>query len=205
MTSQTDKAIRLAQYIGSLDNFELMTEFGARYDHMGATISEAGLQRAINYKTVVRPRTKSILARYPDAKTTSDFQRLLEEVGPGDLLSWKGLEKINTIVDVTSLFVAEGVETVSELHTWLLQEGNLERLRQVKGIGPKTADLFKKMAGIPSSVIDRHVYNFLARAGVPASSYHEAQETVNAAADLLEVSYSALDDGIWKYMMDEVD
>jgi hypothetical protein len=196
-----EKASRLAHFIESLPGFELETEVPARYEHVGAIVAEAALQAGINYNTVVRPRTESLLASYPEAKTTSEFQRLLMGVGATHLLTWKWDRKINTVIDITLLLVKEGVETVDDLHAWLLQKGNVARLKGIHGVGDKTADLFKIMVGISASAIDRHIYAFLAEAGVPASKYQEAQETLNGAANLLGVSYAALDQSVWRFMM----
>lgn len=200
MNEVVARARRLIAYIELLPDFELIVEMPARYDHMGAIIAEAALQAGINYEHVVRPRIEALLASHGEQKTTGEFQRLLMALGATTLLSWRWDRKINTIIDLTRMFMAEGVDTVEDLYQWMLQEGSRERLKQVHGVGDKTADLLKIVVGIPASAIDRHIYNFLAQAGVPAASYQEAQETLNTAADLMGVSHSALDQSIWQYM-----
>ena len=38
-----------------------------RWNHMGATLADAVLQRGIDYKAVVEPRVKNLKAAYPEA------------------------------------------------------------------------------------------------------------------------------------------
>ena len=121
-------------------------------------------------------------------------------VGATHLLDWSLDRKINTLVDVVQFFVAEEIETVDDLRAWLVVAENSERLKAIKGIGDKTVDYFKILAGIPTSAIDRHLYNFLAQAGVEVSSYEEAQEVIRETAALLAVDERTLDYRIWSYM-----
>ena len=74
------------------------------------------------------------------------------------------------------------------------------KLKQIKGVGNKTADYFKILAGIPTSAIDRHLFTFLARAGIQVSQYAVAQAVIRETAVLLEVDERTLDYSIWKYM-----
>ncbi|MFN2278860.1 MAG: hypothetical protein ACK2UR_14705, partial [Candidatus Promineifilaceae bacterium] len=105
-------------------------------------------------------------------------------------------------------FVAEGVETVDELRAWLLDAANMPRLRGIKGIGPKTADYLKSLAGISTSMVDVHIYRFLALAGVEVKGYDDAQEVIRATAVLLNtragssrsIDERTLDYSIWTYM-----
>ena len=76
------KASRFARYIRDLiDNGDIVpaTDKEHGYCHMGATITDTILQAGVKYATVVVPRVKNILEKYPEAKTTSDFYRLLLE------------------------------------------------------------------------------------------------------------------------------
>lgn len=96
--------------------------------------------------------------------------------------------------------MAEQLETVADLRAWLLKPQNIQRLKEIKGIGPKTADYFKILTGIPTSAIDRHLYNFLAQAGVEVSGYDEAQQVIRETAVLLDIDERTLDYSIWSYM-----
>lgn len=195
-----EKAEILRQYIESLPEFNIQQDAGVAYDHMGALIVDAGLQAGIKYETVVLPRVEHILTTYPDEKTTSAFQRIVMIEGARHLLNWQVDRKINTIVDVTRFFLSENVETVEDLRQWLQETDNIQRLRQIKGIGDKTIDYFRILAGISTSAIDRHLFAFLAQAGIVVSGYHEAQQVIGETAVLMEVSERTLDYSIWSYM-----
>jgi hypothetical protein len=203
-----NQAQQLAHYIASLLDFEIIEDPAAGGDHMGAVLAEAALQGGIRYETVVRPRVEALLAAYPGAKTTSEFQRILMIEGAAALLKWRPDRKIETLVDLTRFFVAEGVETVDELRDWLLAAENIPRLRGIKGIGPKTADYLKSLAGISTSMVDVHIYRFLALAGVEVKGYDDAQEVIRATAVLLNtragssrsIDERTLDYSIWTYM-----
>jgi len=54
--------------------------------------------------------------------------------------------------------------------------------------------------GIPESAIDRHLFAFLALAGIDTVGYEAAQAIINAAADQLGVGRAHLDHSIWQYM-----
>ncbi|MFN2178757.1 MAG: hypothetical protein ACK2UV_04680 [Candidatus Promineifilaceae bacterium] len=203
-----NQAQQLAHYIQSLPDFEILKDPAVANDHMGAVLAEAALQGGIRYETVVRPRVEALLAAYPGAKTTSEFQRILMIEGAAALLKWRPDRKIETLVDLTRFFVAEGVETVDELRAWLLDAANMPRLRGIKGIGPKTADYLKSLAGISTSMVDVHIYRFLALAGVEVKGYDDAQEVIRATAVLLNtragssrsIDERTLDYSIWTYM-----
>ncbi len=193
-------AQRLTRYIKSLPDFQIQETIPTGYDHMGAILVDAALQAGIRYDTVVWPRVEALLNAYPGAKTTTEFQRILMIEGALNLLDWSLDRKINTLIDVTRFFVAEKIETISDLRAWLLQAENIGRLREINGIGPKTADYFKILAGISTSAVDVHLYNFLAQAGVEVKGYDEAQAIIRAAAELLNIDERALDYSIWSYM-----
>jgi hypothetical protein len=74
------------------------------------------------------------------------------------------------------------------------------KLRCIKGIGPKTIDYFKNLAGISTSAIDRHLLGFLRLAGMEVANYHEAQDVINGTADLLEIDRAYFDHSIWQFM-----
>lgn len=194
------KAQLLKIYIETHPDFEFVEEVMTGYDHMGALLVEGVLQAGIRYETVVAPRVTLVLERYPEARTTSAFQRVLMIEGALALLNWRLDRKINTLVDVTQFFVSEGIETVDELRRWLIEPGNMERLKGIKGIGNKTADYFKILTGIPTSAIDRHLYKFMAQAGVAVRGYEEAQEVIRETAVLLGTDERTLDYSIWSYM-----
>jgi len=195
-----EKVKLLSHYIQTLPDFQIIENPTTGYDHMGAVLVDAALQAGIRYDTVVWPRVEAVLTAYPDAKTTSAFQRVLMITGAPNLLDWSPDRKINTLVDTTQFFVSEKIETVDDLRAWLLEADNIRRLKEIHGIGPKTADYFKILTDIPTSAIDRHLYNFLAQAGVEVNGYDEAQEVIRQTAERLNIDERALDCSIWSYM-----
>lgn len=195
-----EQAKKLVHFIETLPNFEIQTDVAIGYDHMGAIIVDAGLQAGIRYETAVKPRVNHILQTYPNDKTTSAFQRILMIEGAPNLLNWKVDRKINTIVDVVQFFISEKIETAADLRQWLTEPINTYRLKEIKGIGNKTADYFKILAGISTSAIDRHIYNFLSQAGITINGYTDAQQIIKETAHLLNISERALDYSIWAHM-----
>lgn len=194
-----DKAKSLANYVGTLSDFRIVKP-EIPYNHMGATITDAMLQSGLNYKTVVEPRVKAMYKQYPDAKTTSGFLKLLHRVNPNAPLTWKDSEKPNRILKVADFFVKEGIETETQLRSWLEKEANIAKLDSIRGVGNKTIDYFKILSGISTSAIDRHLLNFLNEAGIHVNGYSEAKEVINRTADLIGKDKSLLDHSIWKYM-----
>ena len=194
------KAQILAEYVRNLNNFAIQTTIDGDYNHMGAIISDAILQAGTRYATVVRPRIMNIMALYPEVRTTSGFLQLILKIGVKNVLSWHDDEKPNRVVGATEFFIKEGVETQEDLRTWLSQEGNIQKLLSLRGVGPKTADYFKILAGIQTNAIDRHLLKFLEEAGIQVSNYQEAQEIINLTADILGLDRAIFDHSIWKYM-----
>jgi len=194
-----DKVKLTVKYIKSLSDFKII-EPDIPYHHMGATITDAILQAGITWETVVSPRVQRLRRDYPEAKTTTGFLKLLERIGPRELLRWNGPEKPNRILLVTRFFVKEGIETEENLKVWLESETNTTRLKKLRGIGNKTVDYFKMLSGIPTSAVDRHLIEFLKRAGVNTISYSEAREIINNVAEQMGINKSVLDHSIWKYM-----
>lgn len=189
----------LIKYIKSLQDFKLVKP-NIPYNHMGATITDAILQAGITYETVVRPRVQKLLD-YSEAKKTTGFLKLLERIGVKELLEWSHPEKPNRILGVTRFFVEEGIETETDLKNWLKNEENISRLKKLRGIGNKTADYIKNLSGISTSAVDRHIIDFLNKAGIEIGidNYEEAKEIINKSAEQMGVNKSVLDHSIWKH------
>ena len=81
-----------------------------------------------------------------------------------------------------------------------MNERNLIKLDMIKGVGPKTLDYFKILTGIQTCAIDCRLLDFLKQAGIDASSYDEAKEIVNLAADIMQVQRAYFDHSIWEYI-----
>jgi hypothetical protein len=198
-----NKAKSLARYISTLPDFSYV-EPDIPYNHMGATIIDAILQPGLNYKAVVKPRIDEILEKYPDAKTTSTFLKILNEIGPNKLLRWQDSEKPNRVLELVDLFISEGIENEKQLEIWLEDEENIALLDKVRGVGNKTIDYLKLLSGNRSTTaIDRHLLGFISEAGISVNGYSEAKEVINGAADLIGKDKSLLDHSIWKYMSEK--
>jgi hypothetical protein len=171
-----------------------------RYRHMGATISDAALQAGLNYRTVVAPRVTNVLRHWPRATTTSAFSRKVRLYDLGRLLEWRDPVKLTRAVALADFFLDAGIETEDELSTFLMDEFRAESLLAINGIGRKTVDYLKILAGLPAFAIDRHVKAVIAEAGISCGSYEEARGLMLAAAEYLAVDAAALDSRIWTAM-----
>jgi hypothetical protein len=170
------------------------------YYHMGATITDSILQAGLNYHHVVYPRVLKLLTKYPDYKTTCDFIILMQVVPLTELIAWKNPKKLQRIKDLTWFLYNNGIENEDQLVKWLDAENNVNRLRGVDGIGPKTIDYLKILAGDQAIAIDRHLFAFLELAGIPLCSYQEASLIYGKAAELLDIGQYELDKKVWMYM-----
>lgn len=191
---------KLREYVCSLPDFTIYATIDGSYNHMGATIADAVLQANNNYKSNVTPRVERILREYPEARTTSAVLLQLKSAPAKVFLNWGGDDRAKRFCQVTDLFKSEGIETEADLRDWLTHPSNCTKLDAIYGIGQKTVDYFKILCGESTSAIDRHLLAFLELAGVKASGYQDAQDTINAAADLLGVDRACFDHSIWQFM-----
>ncbi len=198
-----EKINLLIRYIDSLSDFKIVRP-EIPYNHMGATITDAMLQAGTTWETVVKPRIQNLL-KHPEAKTTTGFHNLLKRDGVKKLLDWKDNEKPTRILNVVNFFIKEEIETEADLKMWLENEANTTRLKELRGIGNKTADYFKKLSGISTCAVDRYLIESLKRAGINIgiNDYLKAREIINKSAEQMKIDKSTLDHSIWKYMSDK--
>lgn len=189
-----EKGETLANYLRGLPDFELVHD--SSYNHMGAILVDAMLQAGANYEAV-KERVNTVL-KYPDARTTSGFLELLAGVPVHSLLQWEGRKPL-WVLGITHFFQAERVESKSDLKEWLEVSSNVQRLYAVSGVGEKTVDYIKKLAGISNTAMDRHWYTCLESAGIPYESYSEAKRIADYAAEEMGVDKSSLDTSVWRY------
>jgi len=201
-----EKAKTLANYIDRLSDFKIvLPDIPIPYSHMGATITDAILQAGTTWETVVKPRIQKLIKKYPDAKTTSGFFNLLKQININTLLDWNDSDKPNRILKVISLFLEEKIETETDLKSWLNNDLNITKLKKLRGVKNKTADYFKILSGISTSAVDRHLIEFINKAGIDISlnEYSEAREIINKTAEQKGINKSLLDHSIWKYMSEK--
>lgn len=193
-------AATLAGFVRTLADFEMCTTAGDPYDHVGATVADAILQANRRYVAFVAPRVRRIRERYPVQRTTSGILAVLGTVPMSELLQLKDAARAARVAAVLALLAREGVDTEADLRDWLVSADGGTKLRAIPGIGPKTADYFKILVGLPESAIDRHLDAFLLMAGIGPLAYADAQAVINEAADVLGVGRALFDHSIWQYM-----
>lgn len=191
-------ASAVVRYIESIEGFQIERPFSPNR-HMGSLITDAVLQAGIDFESVVRPRVERI-RRHREAATTSGFLTLLRSRGVNAVLDWRGGRKPGTVLEITELLAAEGVDTAGQLKRWLGIGRNRRRLRLVNGVGPKTVDYVQTLVGIPTVAPDLHLKRFLKAAGVVAAGYDEERKILLDVAARLRVPADHLDYTIWKYM-----
>ena len=92
------------------------------------------------------------------------------------------------------------MENEDQLGMWLEDPKNLSKVQEIKGIKEKTANYLRILAGGQDIAVDRHLFRFLAEAGVPTQNYNEAHRLITETAALLGVEPSVLDHSIWRHM-----
>jgi hypothetical protein len=196
------RAEQLAEYVRKLGGtFEVYKSVDSDYhDHIGATIADAILQANRNYEKVVRPRVTAILKRYAECRTTAALNELLKKIDITDFLNYRSPQREQRFRDVLHLLTEEKIDSTEGLRNWLLRQENLPKLRKIKGIGPKTVDYFKILAGLETVAIDTRLQEFLDRAEVKYYGYDDTLEVIKKCADLLCIGYSNFDHSIWLYI-----
>lgn len=195
---------KLASYIKNLKDFKFYNgeEFKKEFfyhDHMGAIIADGILQQGLKWEDVVKPRLKE-LVKIKKAETTTGFYNFYNKKGLEILIDFKNKRKIKAIKCIVDLLIKEKVETPINLNKWLRQDENIEKLKNIYGVGDKTTDYFKILAEIPNSAVDRHLMNFLRKAKIEVKTYTEAHRIINKTADSSKRNKSLFDYSIWKYM-----
>lgn len=193
-------AKQLVEYIHSLPDFQIYNQADGAYGHIGATLADAVLQANNNYKQNVRPRITRIRERYGNEQTREALELLLQRIGVQEFLNWNGTRKPQTFIELVHLLRRESVNTEADLTDWLQLDDSCAKLLAIRFIGPKTADYLKNLVGLSNVAMDRHLFDFLERAGFGRLKYVDGKEVILRAADLLALSAELLDHSIWRYM-----
>ncbi len=131
------------------------TEASRGWDHIGAIIVDATLQRRQNYHATVKPRVVSLVAAWPDAATTSGFRRRLGTGKLSEVISWPSPGRLAQVEDMTCVFESQGIATVLELRDALGDQARRTALREalaaVRHVSPKTLDYIDTLSGISTS------------------------------------------------------
>ncbi len=168
-----------------------------QYQHMGATICDAILQAGLNYRSVVAPRVNRLMHLWPQARTTSSFLIKIDRYGLNDVLRWQDPVKLARIRTLGCVLVSSGIETENCLREYLVDDERAQTLMTLPGIGPKTLDYLKILAGMPALAVDRHMRALLEDAGIRYTGYADAHSLMVAAAERLGVDPGTLDRRIW--------
>jgi len=194
---------RLVVSLRALGGLERLPQWGrasADYDHMGAKLADAVLQSGVNYEVFVRPRVDQIAAGLPTARTTGEFLELLHRDGPEKILNLKSGRKLRTIVELTTFLADKGVQTTSELRTWLQAGGNASSLRSVHGVGPKTVSFLKLLVGLYAIAVDRQILRFIKEAGVDVTDPDLVEAILIKAGEQIGLSGTDVDQLVWRSM-----
>jgi endonuclease III len=197
--SSTKHVAKIVRFIRS-NGIRASTAPNYGYSHMGATLSDAVLQAGLNYKTVVKPRVERLLERYPKATTTTQLMDLLDEYGAEHLLNWGHPEKPARLVAITNFMYVRSIETERCLREWFQSSGSAADLEEIRGVGPKTVDYLKMLAGLSAVAVDRHLASFVHRAGFRSNDYNAIRRVLEGAADRLQVDRTSLDYAIWAHV-----
>ena len=127
------------------------TEVSRCWDHIGAIIVDASLQRRQNYHATVRPRVVALVEAWSDAATTSGFRQRLDTGTLSEVISWPSPGRLAQVEDMTRVFESQGIETVMELRGALGDHDNRAVLREALGavrhVSPKTLDYIDTLSG----------------------------------------------------------
>jgi endonuclease III-like uncharacterized protein len=211
LEAEVNKLISYIEGLKSSGEFQIRKKGPLSNDpadkHIGAIIVDATLSSPRhNYEKQVEKRVKNIRSGYPQAASTSGFLKVIKSVGLTKLLmGWEknSTEKLKQIqVHATAQFFAkEGIETFSNLATWIKKEDNRRKLKKsLWGIGDKTADYYGVLVCDPEAVaIDERICIFLDNAGIDSSKYSYKQKRTIVQLAAKRMSYRPLDleQSIW--------
>jgi hypothetical protein len=127
------------------------TEISRGWDHIGAIIVDATLQRRQNYHETVMPRVLALVEAWPDAATTSGFRSRLDTGKLSEVINWPSPGRLAQVEDITYVFERQGIETVVDLRARFSEgakRGVLrEELAAVRHVSPKTLDYIETLSG----------------------------------------------------------
>lgn len=172
------------------------------WEHLGAVIVDAALQRRQRYKATVEPRVRALIEAWPDAATSSGFRTRIESENLSAVIRWKSADRLHQIDEILSVFEAKNIDAVSDLRIWLASSPErLElraALRRVKHVGPKTLDYFDILVGRFDSVaIDTKIRKVAAKAGIINHAYGHLTAVVHEAAAIRGWRPGDLDAALW--------
>jgi hypothetical protein len=198
------EARKLADYIQELNlTSGQENNIHDSYEHIGALYTNIVLQAGLNYRTVVEPRVKHVLNKYPKADTVSGFLKAIDNDGIENVISWKHPDKIGRMHELLDFSKEMYIDTCEDLSEFLSHDSNHDIFLGIRGVGNKTLDYTLKLLAFDTIAVDRHIYSFIEEAGLTVINYRITKKVVEFAADILNVPRSTMDHQIWTYMSEK--
>ncbi len=200
MTTDIDAA-RLLTYMDE-QGLDASKQVSRGWNHMGAIVVDAVLQRRQRYKATVEPRVRALIASWPDGNTTKGFRQHMSTGDLGSTIRWKSGERLEQITKIVSVLETEEIDTVEDLRARLSTSPEREHLRallrQVKHVGPKTLDYFEILTGSNDAVaIDVRILKIASNAGITNHKYSHLSNVIHRAASMRGWRPGDLDAVLW--------
>lgn len=200
MTTDIDAA-KLLTYMDE-QGLDASKQVSRGWNHMGAIVVDAVLQRRQRYKATVEPRVRALVESWPEANTTKGFRKLMNTGDLGSIIRWKSGDRLEQISSIISVLETEEIDTVEGLRTRLSTSPERERLRallrKVKHVGPKTLDYFEILTGSNDAVaIDVRILKIASKAGITNHAYSHVANVIHRAASIRGWRPGDLDAVLW--------
>ena len=195
-----DDVARLLAYI-KVNDIDPNTPPPKPWNHMGAIIVDAALQRRQRYESTVKPRVENLIEVWPDANTTGGFLKRIAAGSLGNVIDWTGPERLLQIKQMASALLRLEIETPEDLAVALtnpLTRNNVrESLGAIKFVGPMTLDHIDKMVGLQATAHGVRLEAIAKEAGIKDTSYEYLREVITRAAIQQDWHISHLDYALW--------
>ena len=200
MTIEYD-AQRLLEHLDAL-GVDGGTQVSRGWNHIGAVVVDATLQRRQRYAAIVLPRVRSLIELWPDAETTSGFRQRIASGQLSDAIRWAGQQRLDQISEIADVLAKLGIEKVADLCSAFADTESRDTLRKslrsIPHVGPKTLDYLEILAGSSDSVaIDVRVRKVTQAAGILDTSYDHLWAVIQEAARARGWRAGDLDAAIW--------
>lgn len=202
-TTIENDAAKLLAFM-DLQGLHASTEVRRGWEHIGAIIVDAALQRRQKYNATVKPRVEALITEWPDASTTSGFRRHLASGQLSEVIRWPSPGRLAQIDEITAVLERQQIETVAELREALtnqqLRQDLREALSRVQHVGPKTLDYFDILSGKTTGVaIDSRIRRTASLAGIEDMAYEHLAAVIRKAAESRGWRVGDLDAVLWTF------
>lgn len=172
------------------------------WNHIGAVIVDATLQRRQRYAVTVLPRVRDLINMWPDAETTDGFRRRIASGDLAKVIRWDGQQRLDQISQMADVLAQQAIETVADLASAFAdserRSTTRKSLRTVPQVGPKTLDYLDILCGSSDSVaVDVRVRAIVGAAGIADLSYNHLSAVIQTAASARGWRPGDLDAAIW--------